>query len=228
VRRAHRSPGPWACRALAELTRALRTYADPRRALSEKAYLKSELAFVGVGVPAIGRVAGEWSRAHRDLDPSSLRAVVEALVVGSDVFDERSLGLASLARHQHLLGRADLPWVVELCRCAAAWAHVDWLATDPISHVMGRDPGVLPILCRWAKDPSFWVRRTATLAQLRRRMRGGGQFALFTEITTPLFGETGLVVRETIGWALRVLGRARPDLVRADVEAHGNRMRGVA
>jgi 3-methyladenine DNA glycosylase AlkD len=213
-------------REVAALTGLLATHADPERARFEKAYMKSALAFLGAGNPAIRRVAAEWSRAHRDPEPASLRALVEALV-RSDVFDERSLGIAILARFQRSLGRDDLPWMVELCRHTAAWAHVDWLATDPISDVVGRDPGALPILRRWAKDPSFWVRRTAILAQLRQMMRGGGDFALFTEITTPLLEEKEFFVRKAIGWALRALSKKRPDLVRAYVEAHGDRMSGV-
>lgn len=223
---AARSPAIDAAAEARALGASLAAHGDPERARWEKAYMKSTLDFVGAGNATVRRLAGEWWRAHRRLDRASVRAVVEALV-GSGVFEERSLGVAILARYQRQLLLEDLPWIVELCRHTAAWAHVDWLATDPIASVVGRDPGAKALIRRWAKDPSFWVRRTAILAQLRLFMRGEGDVALFEEITVPMLDEKEFFIRKAIGWALRALSKRRPAPVRAYVEAHGARMSGV-
>ena len=62
-----------------ELDARLQTAADPDRARPERAYLKSELTHLGVGVPATRRAVKETLGGHHPVGHDDLIAVVAAL-----------------------------------------------------------------------------------------------------------------------------------------------------
>src|SRR5712691_4312965 len=57
----------------------LRRHRNPARAPAEKAYLKSDLEFLGVGLPAVRQIVGVVKRQLRALDRRELLALVRAL-----------------------------------------------------------------------------------------------------------------------------------------------------
>jgi 3-methyladenine DNA glycosylase AlkD len=196
------------------------------RAESERAYMKSELQFHGVDAAQLRAECAAFCKAHPEMDRASLRATVDALFATS-WFDLRSAAIALLERKWKLLEPADAPWLVELARAGACWAHVDYLVTKAIDPLIHANPRLLAKTRAWAKDPSFWVRRTALLAQLAPLRRGGGDFALFAELAEPMLDETEFFIRKAIGWVLREVSKKRPELVRDFLLAHGARASGV-
>ncbi|HEU4536735.1 MAG TPA: DNA alkylation repair protein [Polyangiaceae bacterium] len=199
-----------------------RALGTPARAAGEKAYLKSPLRFHGVTLPEIRRAGADFCRAHPDLDRAGLRDAVDALMA-TDFHDLRSAAIALLERRRDLLAPADLPWLVGLVRHTGNWAHVDWLATKVVGHLVTGRPRAPALLRAWAADADFWVRRTALLAQLDALRAGGGDFALFAAIAAPLLGEREFFLRKAIGWVLRDVSKRRPELTRDFLLAHGAR-----
>jgi len=193
--------------------------------------MKSELRFHGVDAKTLRAEALAFCKAHyrndrRDRAAAALVGDVNALFA-TDGFDLRSAGVALLERKWKLLAPNDAPWLAEIARRAACWAHVDWLVTKVIAPLL-EDHRSLPRLVRaWARDDSFWVRRVALLAQLPALRRGGGDFALFTEIAAPMLEEREFFIRKAIGWVLREVSKKRPTLVRAFLTNHGERCSGV-
>lgn len=61
-----------------ELESCIRMQANPQRAVSERRYLKSDLAFYSAGLPAVRTKVREFER-ERPLDRALLLAVVQAL-----------------------------------------------------------------------------------------------------------------------------------------------------
>ena len=53
--------------------------AATERAVSEKAYLKSDLEFAGTGVPAIRAMVAAWCKTRPDLRRDELTGLVRAL-----------------------------------------------------------------------------------------------------------------------------------------------------
>jgi 3-methyladenine DNA glycosylase AlkD len=123
------------------------------------------------------------------------------------------VGLLLLEKHRASRGPADLAWLIGLARRSQNWAHVDLLATKVIGDVIARTPAQGSILRRWSKDPDFWVRRTALLAQHDELRAGRGDFALFERIAAPLLVEKEFFIRKAIGWVLREVSKKRPELV---------------
>lgn len=215
---------PKAC--VRHLDARFRALGTPDRAAGMKAYMKSELRFHGVDQKTLRTEARAFCKAHPEMDRAALVADVDALFA-TDGFDLHSAAVAILERKWKLLEPRDAPWLVELARRAACWAHVDWISTKVIAPLLQDDRSLPRLVRQWARDDSFWVRRVALLAQLPALSRVGGDFALFAEIAAPMLEEREFFIRKAIGWVLREVSKKRPQLVRAFMRRHGQRCSGV-
>jgi 3-methyladenine DNA glycosylase AlkD len=201
---------------------------DPRRAAGEKAYLKSALRFHGVTVPQVRRAAVGLVREHPHLTPAQLRTLCDQLFA-TDFHDLRSLAIGLLEKKVALLQARDLPWLVEVVRLTANWAHVDWLATKVVGPLVAALPAARRArqLGSWARDGHLWVRRTALLAQLDELRAGGGDFALFAALAGPMLEEKEFFIRKAIGWVLREVSHRRPALTFAFLQQHRPHLSGL-
>ena len=124
------------------LKRTLSRLGSRERAESECKYLKSELAFLGTGVPAVRREAKAFVRAHQEiLDRATLRDLAQALW-RSDIHELRGLAVAVLELRVTALDRRDASWLLGLIRESKTWALVDWLATKVFGPLVAREPGL--------------------------------------------------------------------------------------
>jgi 3-methyladenine DNA glycosylase AlkD len=214
--------------AVGEFRRQFAALGTAGRAAAEKSYLKSPLRFHGVTVPQVRRAAADFCKLQRGLTAEQLHELTDALLA-TDFHDLRSLAIAVLERKPELLRPADLPWLLDLVRATANWAHVDWLATKVIGPLVAALPATRrgSELRRWARDPHLWVRRTALLAQHDALRAGGGDFALFAAIAAPLLPEKEFFIRKAIGWILREVSRRRPELTFAFLKRHRARASGL-
>jgi 3-methyladenine DNA glycosylase AlkD len=210
---------------LTRLDSELRAAGAPERAVSEKAYLKSELTFYGAGIPAIRRIAMQLGRPGA-MAREVLAELSEALWA-TGVHEHRALAVVLLERHERSLGEGDLGWLLARVRHSDTWAYVDGLAVHTIGPVLARTPNTATWLRDWARDPDFWVRRTALLAPLEDLRRGRGDFALWSDLAVPMLSEKEFFIRKAIGWVLRESAPTRPDEVRAFVDGHAAVMAGL-
>ena len=206
----------------------LRASTDPARAESERAYLKSDRRFLGVGVPVTRRIVRDAVRAHPPADRAELWRAVDALWAG-DAFEHRRAAVEVLVICRELLGIEDLDRLEAMCRGAETWALLDELAARVVGSVVERFPGESgAVLDRWATDAeSFWVRRAALLALLDPLREGDGDFERFGRYADAMLHEREFFIRKAIGWVLRDTSKRRPELVRAWVEPRLDAMSGV-
>lgn len=209
------NPAAEASRLLEQLT----AIGTPLRASAEQAYLKSELRFVGSGVPGMRRVVKECLRAHPALTHDELFAVVDALwALG--VHECRTAALELLVLRPQLVTADDLPWIERTLRDCHTWALVDPLAGWVTAELAAREPErVLPTLDRWVVDTDFWVRRSAVLA-LRALVRRDEQLPRLFSYAQTLLPETEFFVRKVLGWVLREVAVRHPDQVSNWLRAH--------
>jgi 3-methyladenine DNA glycosylase AlkD len=147
-----------------EIAVQLRATGTPDRAAAEKRYLKSDLEFYGVTVPAIRRIAiGLW-RDEPGLDHGDLVEAVDVLWA-TGVHECRMAAVELLAEASDLLGRDDLALLERLLRESRTWALVDGLAATVVGALDTRD-GIGQTLEQWAMDEDPWIRRSALLAHL--------------------------------------------------------------
>ena len=213
-------------RTLETLRRRLATKGTRDRAEGEKKYLKSDLTHLGVRVPDVRAIAGQWVREHEGLTRDELLGLV-GLAWETDVFELRSVTIAILERRRDLLRAADMKALENLLRIARTWAHIDWLSTAVVGDVVARYRTARRVLDRWARDDDFWVRRAAMLALLPRLREGEGDWEGFVALAVPMLGDKEFFIRKAIGWVLRDTSKKRPALVRAFVDEHEDRMSGL-
>ena len=208
------------------LERALAAIGRPERAIQEKRYLKSDLAFLGATVWQIRAEVKAAVRAAPALDHDQLLALVDALW-GPPVFERRMAATVLLELRADLLSAADLATLERVLRESLTWALVDGLAVDVVGAVLAADPdGTGPVLDRWSTDGDLWIRRSALLAWLRP-LRHGAPLDRFLGYADAMLDEKEFFIRKAIGWVLREVGKRRPDEVADWLAPRTHRASGV-
>lgn len=210
-------PGP-----VDQIVAGLRAAADPERAGREKTYLKSELAHLGVSVPAIRTVVRTLARGKPDLSREEVIRLVESLWA-EPIHERRMAAVELLDVYGGRLEPEDLALVERLIRESKTWALVDGLAATVAGGLVARFPDLGASLDRWAVDDDFWVRRSALLALLKPLRAGGGDFDRFARYADEMLGEREFFIRKAIGWVLRETSKARPGLVSGWLEPRAAR-----
>ena len=209
-----------------ELEAELAAVGTPERAEGEKAYLKSDLQFLGATVWQIRAVVKTAAEAGRDMSHDELLALVSALWA-KPVFERRMAAVMFLEAFPRILGPRDLDRVERLIRESGTWALVDGLAADVVGAILQADPeGTTPILDKWAADADFWVRRSSLLAELRP-LRRDAPFERFARRADAMLDEREFFIRKAIGWVLREASKRRPDEVMAWLAPRTHRASGV-
>jgi 3-methyladenine DNA glycosylase AlkD len=217
-------PALTAARAAGALTSELERLGSPERAVSERAYLKSEYTHLGVGVPAVRSLAKAHVRAHRP-GHDDVVALVDELW-DTEIYERRLLGVELVLATPRLWTPADLVWMEGLLRRCYTWALVDGLAAHGVGRVVARDAAGFPTLDRWLVDHDMWVRRSAVLA-LRDLVRDGREWDRFERYADTLLDEREFFIRKVLGWVAREAARRHPELVSPWVRANLSRMNGV-
>jgi len=210
-----------------ELEGDLRSIGDEERARGAKAYLKSDLDFIGVAAKPLRKVARDFLDRHPGFDRVWLTTLVEVLWE-RPVFELKAVAVAVLERNVRMLEIADLELVEDLLRRSQTWALVDWLCTKVAAPLVGRDPDVTEsILRRWSTDDDFWIRRASMLAQLPALRSGGGNFDFFASIASSMVEEKEFFIRKAIGWVLRDVSKKRPLLAYGFLIEHIDEVSGL-
>jgi 3-methyladenine DNA glycosylase AlkD len=196
----------------AAIEAALRGLGAPERAVGEKAYLKSDLEFAGVALPALRSAVRSWSASQPELGHDGLVAVTRALWA-RPLFECRLAAVELLRARMPLLRCDDVTLLEDMLRTSRTWALVDSLAADVMGELTERCPDLTATLDRWSADADFWLRRSAMLSLLRPLRRGEGDFARFSRYADQMLAEKEFFIRKAIGWILRDTARRRPQLV---------------
>ena len=190
----------------------LRRRGNPARAPREKAYLKSDLEFLGVGLPVMRQAVREVKQQHPGLNRRRLVALVSILWI-RPVFERRMMAVLLLEAFEPVLRPPDTTFLERLIRESKTWAFVDELAIVIAEPLVERTPELRRVIDRWAVDNDFWLRRSAMLALLRPLRRGDGDFTRFARYADAMLGEREFFIRKAIGWVLSETAKKRPELV---------------
>lgn len=212
---------------VAELEEALRAVGEEQRAVGSKAYLKSDLEFIGVAATPLRLVVREFLARYPDLDHRQLTGLVLALWE-RPVYELKAVAVALLERRHRELVISDLVLIEDLLRDSHTWALVDWLCTKVVASIVERDPEpARGVLGRWSTDEDFWIRRSSLLAQLPALRAGGGDFDFFASIAASMVSEEEFFIRKAIGWVVRDVSKKRPGLAFGFLAENIERMSGL-
>jgi len=204
---------------------AARDIGTPERAAGERAYLKSDLEHLGVGLTDLRRIIKDFTSAHRELGHDELTALVKELWA-RPIHECRMAAIMLLERDRRLLGERDLTLIESMIRGSRTWAYVDSLAGDLAGSRVVLHPSAVSRLDRWSIDPNFWVRRSALLAMMEP-LRQGADFRRFGGYADAMLDDKEFFIRKAIGWVLRETSKRRPAEVYAWLLPRANRASGV-
>jgi 3-methyladenine DNA glycosylase AlkD len=185
---------------------------NPDRAVHEKAYLKSDLAFLGASVPAIAKAAKQFTRTHQEMAADDVVDLTNDLW-SLGVHEARMFAIDLLELRVADLRQEDLPRIEGLLRDSRTWAYVDSLAASVVGPLVVTYPALNATMDQWARDHDFWVRRSAMLALLLPIRRGGGDLPRFLRYADAMLDEKEFFIRKAIGWVLRETAKTRPEAV---------------
>ena len=208
------------------IARDLALQGDLERALGSKAYLKSDLDFIGVTAPVQRKTVLAAERARPFETRRELFATVNELW-SRRVFELKAAAVELLMHRDDLVVAQSLPALRVLIASSHTWALVDPLSTTVIGTLYEHDATIAKTLDAWAKHDDFWVRRAAMLAHLKGLRRGAGDFTRFSRYADAMLDEREFFIRKAIGWVLRETSKKRPELVADWLQPRVTRASGV-
>jgi 3-methyladenine DNA glycosylase AlkD len=203
------------------LRKALRELADPVKAPVMKAYLKSEMPYLGIQAVPFRKATKGVLGAHPAGSFEDWRDTAQVLWRGARYREERYaaielVGYRSYAKFRTLEA---LPLYEEMITTGAWWDYVDSIASHRLGELLRRYPKEMrAILLGWAVSDDLWKRRSAILAQLG--FRGDTDLKLLYDCIRPSLARPEFFLRKAIGWALRQHAWTDPREVTRFVKAH--------
>ena len=208
----------------------LQALADPERAAGMADYHKVPRVYLGVPVPAVEGLVADW-RAACTLEQ---RVALAAGLWDSDVHEAR-IAAAKLLTQARIRPDDGPVW-----RLIAGWvpSFDAWALADHASIAGGKrlvaDPSRLDEVEGWVASDHLWTRRAAlvmTLPWTRLTHPKPAETAVRLRVlgwAARLADEREWFIQKAVGWWLRDLSRHAPDLTRAWLAEHGDRLKPFA
>ena len=200
---------------------ALQALAEPERAPAMRAYMKSEMPYLGVSAARVKTACREVFASYAFESAERWRTDVLALWRGAKHREERYAAIAlSGQRKAALFQTLDaLPMYEEMIVTGAWWDYVDELAEHRIGPLLAAYPRPMrKAMLSWSRSPDLWKRRTSIICQMF--FREATDLKLLFACIEPSLPSKEFFLRKAIGWALRQLAKHDPRTVRRYVEEH--------
>lgn len=197
----------------AELTRR----ANPKRAVTMAAYMKTAQAFYGVPAPEVHAIAKEARKRFVPAGAAAYRRNVLALWRLPN--REARYAAIEYARQPAFLVPDSMPLLERMIREGAWWDFVDSIAANLVGPILlHHRAAVRPMLDRWIAGGDLWIRRSAILSQLRHKRETDAK--LLFRYCLKCAAEREFFIRKAIGWALREYSKTDADAIRVFLEQH--------
>ena len=194
-------------------------------------YLKDAIEFRGVPMAGVRTIVHDLWRKYEldDLPRHEQLAVVLAFF--EEPYAEAKLA-AILVLGEILLERLDVDDVDFLAQpfergLISEWSTCDWYCVKVLGKVVARatDPrAAAERIAAWRAAPSLWQRRAAAVAFVDLAPRGGadvpGLPALILGVCAANARDPERFSQTSVGWVLRELSHAEPELVASFVDGH--------
>jgi 3-methyladenine DNA glycosylase AlkD len=209
-------------RALArETLRRLRSLRDPDAARSGQRFFKEPVALLGIGAPALDRLAKDLIKRTRAEWSWKDAALFCDFLAKNPHLEARAVGYTLVAA---FVDRAEPPlfprirgWLEKSC---GNWAAVDTLAPRVLGPFLDRYPERIREVTGWTKSENLWLRRGAIVAFVPHARKGKHLDAAYA-IAEKLLGDEEDLIHKAVGWVLREAGKADTARLERFLRKHG-------
>ena len=209
-----------------EAARHLEAAGSPLRAKGAQAYMKTSDAFFGVDATTMRRIVKGLAKDH----PPKTQDEYLAQIVAFWSLPQREAHYAAVEWAKLFPAFQTLealPLFERMIREGAWWDTVDELARFLVGTLLLNERAVLkPVMERWIRDESLWIRRAALVAHQKHRDRTD-EAQLFDHCLR-LAHEKDFFIRKAIGWALREHSKTWPAAVASFIAAHRGELSGLS
>jgi 3-methyladenine DNA glycosylase AlkD len=203
--------------------------AEPARAPKMKAYMKSEMPYLGVTSPKLRAALNALYATYPFESAEQWRADALALWRTAEVREERyaAIQLTGHRKAKSFQTLDALPMYEEMIVDGAWWDYVDEIASNRIGPLLAAYPREMTRTMRaWSRSPDMWKRRTSIICQLG--FKGSIDVELLYACIAPSIDSKEFFLRKAIGWALRQHARLDPAEVRRYVTMHEAQLSGLS
>jgi 3-methyladenine DNA glycosylase AlkD len=195
--------------------------ADPAKAVTMQAYMKSAMPYYGVPTPP--RLA-LYRRLFQQFEFSSQaqwRAACLTLWREARYREERyaAIALTGYRRYLPFQTMAALPMYEEMIVTGAWWDYVDDIASHRLGYLLKAYPVKMgKRMLQWSRSKDLWKRRSAILCQLGFKQET--DLELLNACIEPALDSPEFFLQKAIGWALRQYAWTDAEQVRSYCATH--------
>ena len=205
---------------LAELRKAVRDLADPKRAVVLQGFFKTGRGEYGEGDRFAGLTVPQVRDLARRFHPTDF-ATISALL-RSPVHEDRLLALLLLVERYRRGAPADRDRAFDLYVRSFRWIN-NWDLVDVSAwRIVGSHDDVRRQLLRWARSSHLWTRRIAILSTFARLR--AGRFGDTLAVAAVLLADKEDLLHKATGWMLREVGKRDLAALETFLRRHHRRM----
>jgi 3-methyladenine DNA glycosylase AlkD len=181
------------------ITAALIARRDPNYEWGMRRTVPSQLPAHATRVPDIRKVASEWRKTHRGVEPVEVLLLCDALWA-TGWREERLVSIALIEGSKPMLAAVDWPRLERWSRDLENWEHVDWLA-GVTGRVLVADRTLLLEVKALETSGNPWQRRLTLVTLIVAFMKGGIFRDELTDMANRLSKDPDKLVRRAVVWA---------------------------
>jgi len=200
--------------------------ADPAKARSMAAYMKTDTPFFGVQKPERNAILEKLLEKYPAFNEKVYRENILELwqMPGRE---EKYLAISYARSFPRFMTPGMLPLFERMIREGDWWDFVDEIAQHCIGYILHEHKeNVALIMYQWVNDENVWKRRTALICQ-NRHGESTDRGMLFG-FCLKRAHETDDLIRKAIGWALREYSKTNPDAVLDFLRSNGDKLSGLS
>jgi len=193
-----------------KLAAAFRQAGDPERAGYQRAYMRDQFDYFGLGAKEWMAIVKVFHSEHGWFDGEDLKTYVRTCLD----HDRREMHYAGITMVEKQLKRQPVGFIdflEEMITTNSWWDTVDWIAKLVGQHLHRYPELQHPCCSRWIDDPNMWLQRTAIIHQLAYKERTDEK--LLFDLIRKQADNKEFFIRKACGWALRQYAKTNPGAV---------------
>ncbi len=190
-----------------EISKQLHQAADPQKATTMQAYLKTKQAFFGVQTKERQRIVKEALEHHPPQNYDAYEKTIKRLWVAAHR-EEMHAAMDVMEFSKDYNSNAVVPLLEEMMITSDNWDLIDRLAGRIFRELLKLDRNLEQKIVEWRAHPNMWLRRAALISQLCHHQATNRE--LLAETVLMLAPEKDFFIRKAIGWALRDYSKSNP------------------
>jgi 3-methyladenine DNA glycosylase AlkD len=195
---------------LSQLVQEFVAAGDPVRAEQQRAYMRNQFEYCGLGAPQWMKMARDFFTAHGMYSGKSLEQFVK-LCLDQEYREVQYVGLEMM---QRMLTLQNKNWIKVLEHCITTqswWDTVDWLAKLVGIHFKRFPELQHAYAYKWISSGHMWLQRVAIIHQLFYREETDEK--LLFDMIGRVSDSKEFFLQKACGWALRQHAKINPRAV---------------